>query len=410
MPTLLIETPPVLNHLIYQKLKQLRSRFPYESFTDIPVPEYIKFTDEDDSLNKDSLDNKDLYSSINLPACLVFKQGSICLYASGRELLPHDDRAGVVIKINKPGTVFKKQFEDRSNIDIEEVYSYLNDPSSSRLKFGEISRVPLWLGALRLQTGSSRSNILYPFSEDENFKLSFVRREFITENLKERNHPAAMENIDEYEFVEENEAPPYHRLQPPPHMGSRGRNTELPSAPQSSPAQGASPSAPEQSYRAPEQSYPLLQWPTPGPTLAPLATSNPNPGSSNSQLNIGFNFPPPPVRPASESQADQRVGPSTPPYHPHAPPLQQFTNFHSFTQVSPLQRSVESRESEAGVSTSAPYSSPITGAASTASSEAVQPPLSFRFEDSFEDRTDRTDRTLPRSGHLSITPNPAVVN
>ena len=105
----------------------------------------------------------------------------------------------------------------------------------------------------------------------------------------------------------------------------------------------------------------------------------------------------------------QRVGPSTPPYHPHAPPLQQFTNFHSFTQVSPLQRSVESRESEAGVSTSAPYSSPITGAASTASSEAVQPPLSFRFEDSFEDRTDRTDRTLPRSGHLSITPNPAVV-
>ena len=278
MPTLLIETPPVLNHLIYQKLKQIKSRFPYESFTDIPVPEFIKFTDEDDSLNKDSLDNKDLYSSINLPACLVFKQGSICLYASGRELLPHDDRAGVVIKIatiNKPGTVFKKQFEDRSNIDIEEVYSYLNDPSSSRLKFGEISRVPLWLGALRLQTGSSRSNILYPFSEDENFKLSFVRREFITENLKERNHPAAMENIDEYEFVEENEAPPYHLLQPPPHMRSRGRNTELPSAPQSSPAQGASPSAPE-------QSYPLLQWPTPGPTLAPLATSNPNPGSSNS--------------------------------------------------------------------------------------------------------------------------------
>ena len=208
-----------------------------------------------------------------------------------------------------------------------------------------------------------------------------------------------MENIDEYEFVEENEAPPYHRLQPPPHMGSRGRNTELPSAPQSSPAQGASPSAPE-------QSYPLLQWPTPGPTLAPLAPSNSNPGSSNSQLKIGFNFPPPPVRPASESQADQRVGLSTPPYHPHAPPLQQFTNFHSFTQVSPLQRSVESRESEAGVSTSAPYSSPITGAASTASSEAVQPSLSFRFEDSFEDRT---DRTLPRSGHLSITPNPAVV-
>ena len=60
MPTLLIETPPVLNHLIYQKLKQLRSRFPNESFTDIPVPEYIKFTDEDDSLNKDSRQQRSL--------------------------------------------------------------------------------------------------------------------------------------------------------------------------------------------------------------------------------------------------------------------------------------------------------------------------------------------------------------
>ena len=86
--------------------------------------------------------------------------------------------------------------------------------------------------------------------------------------------------------------------------------------------------------------------------IGPTGHLDPNPGSSNSQLNIGFNFPPPSYdqplrpqgRPPSESQAEERGVPHTQPFQ------QSFNNFFSFTQV---KQSVESRgESEAGASTS----------------------------------------------------------